>query len=93
MDSRGDAWSQLLFRVFKEYLHVSRIFWEALERLAKTTSREWGQEARNAFELQRILRDRQALRFGYLHARGLLADPKLSLNDVTIRLDAGWDCG
>jgi hypothetical protein len=80
----------LVEKVFKEYLQVTRAFWEEAERRARKTLPEWGPALEDAFALQRVLIDSQALRFGHLITTGELSDPRLSLNNITERLDKEW---
>jgi|ERR1022692_293040 hypothetical protein len=66
----------LVERVFREYLQITRAFWKEAESRAKKTLPHWRPALADGFAQQQIL--------------GEFSDPRLSLNDITERLDKGW---
>ena len=77
--------------IFIRYLKSYRIFIDLAERRAIKVSPETMRASQVAFRLQRLLNERQTLRFKYLFASAKFDAVKLrTLSSIEERIDAGW---
>lgn len=77
--------------IFIRYLKSYRIFIDHAERRAIKVSPETMHASQVAFRLQRLLNERQTLRFKYLFASAKFDASKFrTLSSIEERIDAGW---
>jgi hypothetical protein len=77
--------------VFREYVESYRQYLKIAERRAIELSPDRKLAWQNAFRLQNLLKERQALRFEYLFGRDKFDGVNLrSLSSIAARLDNGW---
>lgn len=87
--NRNQVRLSLVEEVFIRYLQITRAIWKETEKRAKTIP-GWRAALVDGFARQLILIDSQALRFGHSLTTDEFTDPRLSLNDITERLDNHW---